>query len=360
MTRFLTISKDFDLKAVLLNGTALLSIGLVFSFVILASGVSAQQHEQLVIVEGKTRQYFSEPHLGTIVQLAFYLDDREVSQQLSKKCFERVSEFNQTFSDYLPDSEVSQLCAKPSNVAHKVSKDLFTVIAQAQQISTATNGAFDITLGVETQRWRESARLKKILPADPKAEGNKVNYKHLVLDSKLKTITLLKPLKIDLGGIAKGYIADQLMLILRGAGIKQAAVVIGGEMVFSGAPPNKKGWKVTIEGPNYKNLGTLTLINTALSTSGDSYQFFEADGVRHAHVIDPLSGKAKTNRLNVTTIACSAMLADAWATSLRVMPTEKAIKFAKAETAIEAAFIPHKKQPTFTAGFPKVEKLKSP
>jgi FAD:protein FMN transferase len=341
MTKPFAIENFIHSLAVLVKSTAYLWVSLC----VVSPGTAADP--------APDRQYFSQPHLGTVVQIAFYASDKERSQLLAAQCFERVKKLNKIFSDYLPDSEVSQLCAKPAKVSYPVSDELFYVIAQAQEISTATEGAFDITLGRATQKWRESAREKKQLPED---RENQATYKDVILNPKEKTILLRKPLMIDLGGIAKGYIADQLMVILTQAGIKQAAVIIGGEMVFTEAPPGKEGWRVGVEKPSHETLGVLTLSNTALSTSGDSYQFFEQDGVRHAHLIDPSSGTSKTNRLNVTTLAQSAILADAWATALRVSPPEAALKLANETKEIEAAFIPFEKPAVFTTGFPKLKR----
>jgi thiamine biosynthesis lipoprotein len=237
-------------------------------------------------------------------------------------------------------------------VAYNVSDDLYCVIAQAQEISEATEGAFDITLGRVSSKWRE----KKLPQEEASIRENHASYQDVVLNPRSKSVLLRQTLKIDLGGIAKGYIADQLMIILKKAGIKQAAVIIGGEMVFAEAPPEKGGWTVGIERPSRQLLGVLRLSNTALSTSGDSYQFFEKNGVRHAHLINPSSRKPKTDRRNVTILARSAMLADAWATALRVSSPEAALELAKEEKEIEAAFIPFGKPAAFTAGFPKLEK----
>lgn len=346
----------FQFMAALVTRAACLCLGLSFLGGGLMS-VSAQQGEMPVPAGSLERHYFSQPHLGTTVQIAFYSKDGEAAQKLATQCFERVQILNAVFSDYLPDSEVSRLCSKPVQVAHKVSDDLFAVIAQAQEISQATDGAFDITLGNATQKWREKSARRKSPPAGDSAPVETVaTYQDVFFDPKTKTVKLRTPLKIDLGGIAKGYIADQLMVILSKAGIKQAAVVIGGEMVFSGAPPGKEGWTVGVERPSFQILGILTMKNSALSTSGDSYQFFEQNGVRHAHLIDPATRKSKSNRLNVTTIASSAMLADAWATALRVTGREGALKLANKTKGIEAAFIPFGKDAVFTSGFPKLKK----
>ena len=340
MSSLSPIGKFIHSLAVLLKSAACLCLGTTSLF--------AQQAGEAE----KMRQYFSEPHLGTIVQIVFYSEDKEHSQKLAKQCFERIEKLNRIFSNYLPDSEVSQLCAKPAAVACKVSDDLFEVIAQAQEISAATGGAFDITLGYATRKWRE-----RNLAQEKDATGeNQATYKDVVLNPGAKSVLLRQTLKIDLGGIAKGYIADQLMVILKKAGIKQAAVIIGGEMVFTEAPPGKVGWTVGIERPSHQVLGMLKLSNIALSTSGDSYQFFEKDGVRHAHLIDPSDRKPKTDRRNVAILARSAMLADAWATALRVSAPEAALKLAREEREIEAVFIPFGKPAAFTAGFPKLMK----
>ncbi|MFT5906473.1 MAG: thiamine biosynthesis lipoprotein [Cryomorphaceae bacterium] len=290
---------------------------------------------------------FSQPHLGTTVHIVFYSTDEKQAIQLSQNCFQRVRDLNDVFSDYSDDSELSKLCQKPTSHPYKVSEELFTVIAQAQSISAKTIGAFDITLGKHTKRWRDR-EAQQLEPQD------EVNYQHLKLDPKEKTITLLKPLEIDLGGIAKGYIADQLMHILKESSITQAGVIIGGETVLADAPPGKDGWKIGIESPERKIIGTLTLTNTALSTSGDSYQFFEQDGERKSHLINPTTKKSKINRLNVTTIAPTAMQADAWATALRILPKEKSITLANQQPKLQALFIPYQQETIKTKGFPVI------
>lgn len=301
---------------------------------------------------------FAQAHLGTVVHLVFFArgDElvEEAAENLSKKCFQRVRDLDATLSDYRADSEVSRLCKKKIGIPHKVSDELFAVVSQAQQISTKTDGAFDITLGKHTKSWREKSRNRSA----PVIEGSElikeVSYHDLTLNKADQTITLLKPLAIDLGGIGKGYIADQLMLILNQAKISHAAVIIGGETVLANAPPGKNGWKIGIENPEHQVIGTLELANTALSTSGDSYQFFEDDGKRKSHIIDPATKKSMMNRLNVTTIAPSSILADAWATALRVLPTDKALEIANKQPDLKALFIPYRKVASRTENFPKL------
>lgn len=305
-----------------------------------------------------TKHHFSEPHMGTVVRIVFYSElDKTQAEKLAKRCFDRIRELNAMLSDYLPDSEVSKLSQLPIGQPHKVSEELFTIVSFAQTISEKTDGAFDITFGKHTQRWRQKAKNQ---PAEVDEQNQKVeptDYRDLVLDSHEKTITLKKELKIDLGAIGKGYIADQMMKIIKAKGITKAAVIIGGETVLADAPPNKKGWHIGIENPEHKIIGKLVLSNTAVSTSGDSYQFFEVDGKREAHLIDPKTKQGKTNRLNVTTIAPTAMEADAWATALRILPTPRALEISHKLPKLEALFIPHQKELLKTDNFPEIKPL---
>ncbi|MGB0776312.1 MAG: FAD:protein FMN transferase, partial [Akkermansiaceae bacterium] len=324
---------------------------LIFYSPVALSEEAALSKEAEKSSEKLTKHRFSAPHLGTMVHLVFYDEGRDHAAELAKKCFQRVKDLDAILSDYRADSELNQLCAKPIGVPHPVSRDLFTVISFAQSVSAKSDGAFDITLGKETKRWRRDSK-NKSLSTEGKSEAS---YRDLVLDAAGKKITLNKPLKIDLGGIGKGYIADQLMVVLKTAGIQHAAVIIGGETLLAAAPPGKKGWRIGVENPSREVVGRLVLEHTALSTSGDSYQFFEANGERHAHVIDPSNKKSKTNRLNVTVMAVSSMQADCWATALRVLPTEQAAKLADQVPKLEALFIPFKKKPVKTKNFPCLE-----
>jgi thiamine biosynthesis lipoprotein len=305
-----------------------------------------------------TRHTFASPHLGTVVRVIFYsIEDESSAKEQADGCFELVRKLDAVFSDYREDSELNVLCRNPIKEPHRVSKELFEVIAYAQEVSARSNGAFDITLGKDTKRWR--AKRDGATEGEPSKEpATTTSYRDLVLDPKKQTITLLKPLQLDLGGIAKGYIADRLMAKLKEEGITRAAVTVGGEIVLSEAPIGKKGWRIGLSDPRKKITGTLELTHTALSTSGDSYQFFENDGERQAHLIDPKSRKGKANRLNVTTIAPTAMAADAWATAFRILPTDKALPLSEKQEEIETFFNPLEGEPERTTGFPAFQPSK--
>lgn len=295
------------------------------------------------------RYAFTQAHLGTVVRLVFYSADRSEAKRLAEGCFERVVELDGVFSDYRDDSELIELCRVADKRATSVSDEMFTVLACAQKISKQSGGAFDITLGASSKAWRMRKRGETDTVMPVREQGD---YRDLILNEAEQRVSFNKRLSLDLGGIAKGYIADELAGMLEGAGVANFAVSVGGEIVLAEPPPGRKGWSVDLEDPDQKVLGSMELSHAALSTSGDSYQFAEIEGKRSAHVLDPNDGRGKNDQLNITVIAPTAMQADAWATALRVMGVDKGYAFAAKTDLIEAFFAPAGGASLKTQGFP--------
>ena len=341
MVRWQNISRLALLAVAFLGLPTLILFGLITP---LAAQKAEAEAEAML-----TRYSFNEAHLGTVVRLVFYSADRQQTKALAKRCFDRVRHLDGVFSDYRDDSELMKLCKVAEQNATAVSDELFTVLACARQISQQSGGAFDVTLGLSTKAWRA----KKQSKGDRAVSGQgAASYRDLVLDGSGKTVSFTKPLSLDLGGIAKGYIADELARLLREGGAMQYAVAVGGEIVVGDAPPGSKGWGIDLESPEQKVIATVELSHAALSTSGDSYQFAKIDGKRSAHVLDPDTGEGKEDRLNITVIAPTAMQADAWATALRVIGTGKGRAMAEQTVGIEAIFVPVNGEIVKTPGFP--------
>ena len=327
---------------------AVLAVALCMTLPAWVTPLAAQEHEGAA--EPK-RYTFTQGHLGTIVRLVFYSADRLEAKQLAARCYERVVELDRVFSDYRDDSELMKLCKVAHKCATVVSAEMFTVLACAQQISEQSGGAFDITVGASSKAWRKRKRgeADAVMPVREKGD-----YRDLVLNEADQTVSFNKPLSLDLGGIAKGYIADELARMLEDAGVASFAVSVGGEIVLAGSPPSGKGWSIDLEGPGQKVVASMALSRAALSSSGDSYQFAEIEGKRSAHVLDPDTGKGKQDQLNITVIASTAMQADAWATALRVMGVDEGYALAAKTNLIEAFFTPAAGASLKTKGFPAV------
>ena len=250
-------------------------------------------------------------------------DSPEEFQKASDAAFERIREIEQICSDYRNDSEVLILSAQgPTSEPVPVSNDLWQVLSVAMEVNTATDGAFDVTVGPLTREWRRFRRRNQFDEARIAEAMSGVGAKHLTLHPEKQAVSLAASrMRIDLGGIAKGYAIDAAIEVLTEHGITRALVDAGGDIGASDAPRGELGWKVGITGLNPKEPPVLVtyVANSAVATSGDAYQFLEHGGKRYSHILDPRTGYGVDHRGTVTVFASKAMLADAWASALSVL-----------------------------------------
>jgi FAD:protein FMN transferase len=282
---------------------------------------------------GLERFEFESKHMGTTFRVVLHAADAPTAKKAADAAFARVAELDAIMSDYKKDSELMKLCgafATETGEPVKVSNDLFLVLRKAEELSKKSDGAFDVTVGPVVQLWRLARRTQEL--PDPKefaAARAKIGYRKVKLDAARKTVRLTTPgMQLDLGGIAKGYAADEALKLLREKfGIKQALVAAAGDIACGDPPPGKDGWVVDIA-PIAKGQKprTLKLANAAVSTSGDLEQFVEIGGVRYSHVLDPKTGLGLTGRRSVTVIAQNGTTADSMTKAVSVLPTEQGLK----------------------------------
>jgi thiamine biosynthesis lipoprotein len=279
--------------------------------------------------------------MGTLFSVKLYASDRETGSKVAQAAFHRVAELDRMMSDYRDDSELMRLCAQPSGRPVQVSQDLFDVLERAQQISEITGGAFDITVGPLVRLWRET-RTTKILPSSEAMASARasVGWRMVRLDKKHHSVTLLLPnMRLDLGGIAKGFAAEKALKTLGRMGVRRALVAAGGDIAIGDAPADKSGWTVgltDIDEHSNKTGHTLLLHNAAVSTSGDTEQAVEIQGIRYSHILNPATGMGLTNRIQVSVIAPDATTTDALATALCVLGVERSLKLADSLPRVSA------------------------
>lgn len=292
-----------------------------------------------------SRYEFESKHMGTTFRIVLYAADRTIAEKAAKAAFTRVAELDGIMSDYKKDSELMRLCArfaKETRPPVRVSEDLLAVLAKAEEMSKASDGAFDITVGPVVQLWRHARRTQQLPDKEELAAAlAKVGYKNVQLDAKNRTVKLLKPgMQLDLGGIAKGYAADAaLKLLAEKYGIKEALVAAAGDIACGNPPPDKTAWDVDIA-PIAKGQKPrrLHLANAAVSTSGDLEQFVVIGGVRYSHIVDPKTGLGITGRRSVTVIARRGVTADSLTKAVMLMPRDKALALVE-RTPAAAAYI---------------------
>lgn len=280
--------------------------------------------------------------MGTVIRLVFYsATDSAGARSVAEKVFARVDSLNAVFSDYLPESELNRLCDRAGDGGKVlVSKDLWDILRMSATYSEMTDGAFDVTVGAVTRLWRK-ARMMKELPDSSRlaAAVSTVDYRYVRLYKKRRAMIANKGTRLDLGGIAQGYTADECLRMLRAAGIPSALVDVGGDIALGDLPPAAKGW--IIESPVAGENGnvtadTLILSNCGITTSGASYRHLEINGVRYSHIIDPRTGQGLTHRNWVIIKAPTATDADAWATALSVLGEQEWEKLKSKHVSITA------------------------
>jgi FAD:protein FMN transferase len=271
---------------------------------------------------GLARFSYTEYHMGVDARLVVYARDAATAKKACAAAFERIAALDTIMSDYRKDSELMRLCDRAGGPPVRVSADLFAVLRRAQEVSKRSNGGFDVTVGPLVQLWRK-ARKTALLPAPAEIERARklVGYRKMVLNPRTRTIKLVVPgMRLDLGGIAKGYADDEAQKVLKGFGITCALVEMGGDIVVSNPPPGTKGW--TIRVPNAasdKGPADIKLSNCAISSSGDTEQFAVIGGVRYSHVVDPRTGLALKSRVQATVIARNGLTSDPLSTALTVL-----------------------------------------
>ncbi|HEX4932179.1 MAG TPA: FAD:protein FMN transferase, partial [Gemmatimonadaceae bacterium] len=268
-----------------------------------------------------SRFAWREVHLGMEVQLTGYAPNDSVARTAARAAFAEIARLEDVLSDWRPGSEVRRLEHR-TGAWQEVSPELFAVLRLARDVARASGGAFDPTVGPLTVLWRE-ARRAGVLPATTALRHARTTVGHrlLDLDTVGRRVRLARPgMRLDLGGVAKGFILQRALGVLAGHGVSRALVQAGGDLVAGDAPPGRDGWDVAapLAIPRLAAVAR-ALRYQALATSGPIEQFLDANGRRYSHVVDPRTGLGVTSPVVATVVADDAALADALATALTVL-----------------------------------------
>jgi thiamine biosynthesis lipoprotein len=259
-------------------------------------------------------------------------------------------------STYKPTSEVSRVNAEAAKHPVAVSDELFDLLSTALDYSKITSGAFDITYASVGFMYDFRAHVKPdaehiaaALPA--------VNYRHVVLDPNTHAVAFSYPgVRIDLGGIGKGHAVDSGIRILQARGIEHALVTAGGDTRIIGDRFGKP-WIIGIRHPDRKDevIARIPLIDTAISTSGDYERYFDEDGVRYHHIIDPKTGKSASKVRSATVLASTATRTDGLSKTAFVLGPEQALEMYNALEDVDAILVTPTGQVLYTKGMEPAE-----
>jgi thiamine biosynthesis lipoprotein len=295
--------------------------------------------------EGLARFAYGQTHMGSPFNLVLYTTGEPAARRASDAAFARVEQLNGILSDYDPDSELMRLCDRAGTGPVAVSDDLYRCLARALEVARASAGAFDPTINPVGRLWRRARRDRRLPDADLLAKAQAlVGWENVRLDPARRTAELLRPgMKLDLGGIAKGFAAGEAHAVLKAHGVDRALVAAAGDIVVSGPPPGRDGWRIGIAplDPTRPPERVLVLHDAAVSTSGDAERFVVIDGRRYGHIIDPRTGEGIIRRASVTVVARDGATADSLATAAFVLGPERGMTLVEATEGAAALFVQH-------------------
>jgi thiamine biosynthesis lipoprotein len=279
--------------------------------------------------------------MGTRITVELWADDKGKAEQAIDAVLDEMRHIDESMSTYKPTSEVSQVNANAAAGPMPISKELFDLLTTAKEYSVITDGAFDITYASVGYMYDfrkhirpDETRIIKALPA--------VNFRHVLLDPKKQTVQFSqKGVRIDLGGIAKGYSVDRGIDILKSLGFTRAYVSAGGDSRIIGDRFGKP-WVVGIRDPRKgpgEVITRIPLVDAAISTSGDYERFFEEDGVRYHHIIDPHTGHSASKVRSATVIGPYATRTDGLSKTAFVLGPEKAMEIYNRIDDIDAIIV---------------------
>ena len=272
-----------------------------------------------------------------------YGPDARTLPDIVSAAFDEVDRIDRLMSNYKAESPLSVINREAAVHPVTVDRELFDFLTEALRYTKDSGGAFDVTVGPLMKAWGFFNGEGHVpAEADLAAARRYVGAVHVILDARARTIRFDRPgVELDLGGIAKGYAVDRVVELLRRRGVSAALVSAGGSTIYGlGAPPGRGAWDVRIQNPLDARQTALTVPvkDRALSMAGTSEKFFDADGVRYSHIMDPRTGRPVQGVLSVAVLASTGTAGDALDDAFFVMGVDGSRRYSRAGTGVEAMF----------------------
>jgi thiamine biosynthesis lipoprotein len=257
-----------------------------------------------------------------------------------------VRRIENEISDWIPTTPISEVSRNAGIKPVKVPIEVFELVERAIKVSQITSGAFDISYASMDKIWKFDGSMKEMpTPEAIKKSVEKIGYKNIILDKKEQTIFLkTEGMKLGLGGIGQGYIADKIKALLLSKGCSSGLVNVSGDIFAWGRQPDGKPWTVGIVNPMNKNkiIATFPLENSAVETSGSYEKFVVFDGKRYSHIIDPRTGYPAMGVVSVSVFAKQTEIADALATGIFVLGVDVGLDLVNQLKGIECIIVDDK------------------
>ncbi len=300
--------------------------------------------------------------LGSPFEITVIAKDTLQGNELANMAIAEVKRIENLISDWIPTTQISQVNNNAGKQAVKVDLEVYELVERALKISKLTNGAFDISYASMDKIWKFDGSMTTMPTEETiKKSVAKIGYKNVILNPKEQTIFLkMEGMKLGLGGIGQGYIADKVKVLLQSKGCTSGIVNVSGDINTWGKQLDGKSWTVGIVNPMNKNkvFATFPLIDSAVETSGSYEKFVKFNGVRYSHIIDPRTGYPAIGIVSVSVFAKQTEVADALATGIFVLGVEVGLDLVNQLKGIECIIVDDQGKVHTSKGI-DVEKFKS-
>lgn len=278
--------------------------------------------------------------MGTAIRTELWSEDRAAAESAMRAVMDLMHHVDETMSPFRPESELSRINREAASRSVGVSQEMFNILSRSLDFSRLSDGAFDITFASagHLYDYRQGIRPNE---RDLAQARKAIGYRNLLLDRDTRTVRFARPgVRIDLGGFAKGYAVDEAAVILKQRGIHNAIVSAGGDSHILGERLGRP-WTIGIRDPRRRGelVAVLPLKDVAVSTSGDYERYFEEDGVRYHHVLDPRTGKSPSSVQSVTIVAPDGLTAEALSKVVFVLGVEKGMQIIETQENVDAVVV---------------------
>ncbi len=292
--------------------------------------------------------------MDTIVESTVFAGDPSVGQSALDEAYLEMARLEGMLSRHRATSEIALINRASGMGPVAVSLETLLLIDQALEFGELTEGAFDITVAPLLKLWQFAEGGGKIPPEESlRAALEHVDFRAVAVDRATRSVALRqRGAEIDLGGIAKGFIVDRAVDVLRRAGITSASVDAGGDIRLLGSRPDGRPWRIGVRHPREQRgiIAVLELENTAVVTSGDYERYFLLDGVRYHHILDPVTGRPAGGLASVTVVAPEATTADALSTAVFVLGRERGLSLIESLPGTEALLVTGDLEVVYSSG----------
>ena len=290
--------------------------------------------------------------MGTLVEISVFEKDKDIAHLAIQNAFNEIQRMEELMSTRIPGSEISKINRSAGLGPVPVSAEVFAVIEQALYWAEQTNGALDISLEPVQKLWDFDGNHSSLPDKNALEQAlSKVGYRKIQLKNQTVFLTE-KGMGLHLGAIAKGYAVDRAIKILKESNIHHALVNAGGDLKTLGLRPDQTAWKIGLQHPRKPEslLASFSLSGKAAATSGDYQKYFDHEGTRYHHILNPKTGYPVPGVMSAMVVAETVMDADALSTALFVMGAKRGLAFINSLNDTEGILVDQDKTPYLSQG----------